>query len=45
MMLFWKQNRWDAIGGFDQTGMEWKEADELVRALDDTVKSQFYMAV
>ena len=38
MMSGWKRREWDVMGGFDQTGAEWKETDELVRSLYDTMK-------
>ncbi len=30
------------VSGVTQTGAEWKETDELVRSLYDTMKPQFY---
>ncbi len=32
----------NVVRGFTQTGVEWKETDELVRSLYDTMKPQFY---
>jgi hypothetical protein len=32
----------NVVRGFTQTGAEWKETDELVRSLYDTMKPQFY---
>lgn len=32
----------NVVSGFTQTGAKWKETDELVRSLYDTMKPQFY---
>ena len=45
MMSGWKRREWDVMGGFDQTGAEWKETGELVRSLYDTMKPKVMKAV
>lgn len=34
----------NVVGGFTQTGAEWKATDELARSLYDTMKPQFYVS-
>ena len=42
MIKRWKKEM-KTEGGFPQTGAEWKEPDELVRALYDMMKRKFYV--